>query len=113
MKRIILTTTLLCAILAISCKKDKNEAPEIKSNVEYIIRCQDCTATLDVASGKKTVKVLGEVSVFDNNQLTDITVSTVGKGDSEVNIKIDEISVYFALKAMTNGSAVHNVKVVR
>ena len=115
MKTHSLLLAVIASILCISsCKKDKNEVPETKGIVEYIIRCEDCTATFDVAAGKRNVKIQGEASILDKNELSDITVTTVGKGDSEVNIKIDEISVYFALKNMNlTGNAVHNVKVKR
>jgi hypothetical protein len=115
MKKIILSIAIACTILT-SCEKDKEiEGPEIKGNVEYIIRCNDCVASIDAASGKKvTLNVKGQESVWDTNNLNTLRVITTGQGDSEVNIKVDEKTVYFQLKSMNQtGSAEHVVTVVR
>ena len=114
MKKLTLTLAIAATLFATSCKKDKAEEPEVKGSVEYIIRCNECRATLDVAAGKIDINVKGQQSVTDNNNLSDITVTTKGVGDAQVQIIIDGITQYYVTKNMdATGSAVHNLKIKR
>jgi hypothetical protein len=113
MKNLNLSLALLSSALLMSCgKPNEIDPPQTARKVEYVVSCDDCKITYDIAGGKRVDSIKGEITFYNTNRLDYIEVMTEGVGDSKVILRINGTRIYEGIKTMTSMKpAIHQINV--